>query len=606
VRLELIMTQHIRRSQFIFTYGPGAILEGPKGPRVIPAPDIGLFSTGSLPPDRYAVSDQRLSQGLLSGARIFRLPSNAELQRPENQYIYRTKPFPNWKLCLNILQHNGNFYVLYQGSSCPLCGGTGWRGREAIRFIKACPAGHVDEVEWYTLAHGNSRTCQHNSWFRWFGGGGALANIEIECPVCGNRKISLGVAYKIDWNCSGRFPEREPPGSLPNRPGCERRAKIIQRQASNLRVPELLTLFSIPPRYTRLSSLLQIRPILDSIIANRPTSKQQLEHYLRRLAQANRISQGDANEILSCSWNEINEAIEAVLTPVQTSYRSLILEEFHEFIKGSLQGIPPIRGNRPESPVLIEINPNLVQRFAGPKGTRFRVTPVLRLRTVTVQHAYRREVDTRFISTPVDVSFPDPLDPQQKWYPGVEFLGEGIFMILDSDEGWISGLSGTAANRWLKSFRNPSPYLHVPHVFRDPSSRDELHPVFVWWHTLSHLLIRVIAAEAGYSSASIRERIYFENDGMRIRGGILLYATQPGTEGTLGGLLALAPHMRNMLQVTFQEAEVCSGDPLCREHQFRDGGYNGAACYSCLLLSETSCEHRNMWLDRNVLLENLP
>jgi hypothetical protein len=601
------MTQHIRRSQFIFTYGPGAILEGPYGPRVILRPDIGLFSTGSLSPERYEVSDQRMSQGLLGGARIFRLPSNAELQKTQNQYIYQTKPFPNWKLCLNMPAHNGDFYVLYSAPSCPLCGGTGWRGREAIRFIKACPAGHMDEVDWYVLAHGNDHSCKHQKWFKWFGGGGALANIEIECPECGSREISLGTAYGIDWNCTGRFPEREPPGSPPNRPGCKEKAKVIQRQASNLRIPELLTLFSIPPRHTRLHNLLQIRPILDSITANKPTSQQQLEQYLHNLVQAKRISLGDAKEILSYPWSEISEAIEAVLTPVQkTSYRSLILEEFHEFIKGSLQGIPPIRGSRPKSPVLIEINPNLVQRFPGPNGTKFRVTPVLRLRTVTVQHAYRREVDTRFISTSVDVSFPDPLDPQQRWYPGVEFFGEGIFIILDSDDGWISELSGTAANQWLKSRRNPSRYRHVPHVFRDPSNREELHPVFVWWHTLSHLLIRVIAAQAGYASASIRERIYFEDDGMRIRGGILLYATQPGTEGTLGGLIALVPLMRSMLQMAFQEAEVCSGDPLCSEHRFRDGEYNGAACYSCLLLSETSCEHRNMWLDRNVLLENLP
>ena len=30
------MTQSIRRSQFITTYGPGSILEGPNGPRIIP------------------------------------------------------------------------------------------------------------------------------------------------------------------------------------------------------------------------------------------------------------------------------------------------------------------------------------------------------------------------------------------------------------------------------------------------------------------------------------------------------------------------------------------------------------------------------------------
>jgi hypothetical protein len=86
----------------------------------------------------------------------------------------------------------------------------------------------------------------------------------------------------------------------------------------------------------------------------------------------------------------------------------------------------------------------------------------------------------------------------------------------------------------------------------------------------------------------------------------LLYATQPGSEGTLGGLVALVPYFNETMRTTFEMLETCSGDPLCVENYFTPGHYNGAACYSCLLISETSCEHRNMWLDRNVLMENQP
>ena len=133
-----------------------------------------------------------------------------------------------------------------------------------------------------------------------------------------------------------------------------------------------------------------------------------------------------------------------------------------------------------------------------------------------------------------------------------------------------------------------------------------MHPQFIWWHTLSHLVLRAISAESGYSSASIRERIYFENNGKLSRGGILLYVTQPGSEGTLGGLIALVPHMQKILLDAIQNAQTCSGDPLCKQNSFSNGKYGGAACYGCLLTSETSCEHRNMWLDRNILLEKLP
>ena len=86
----------------------------------------------------------------------------------------------------------------------------------------------------------------------------------------------------------------------------------------------------------------------------------------------------------------------------------------------------------------------------------------------------------------------------------------------------------------------------------------------------------------------------------------MLYATQLGSEGTLGGLVALVPYFQGILDAAIENIQSCSADPLCLEHRFRPGNYNGAACYGCLLLSETSCEHRNMWLDRNVFLENIP
>src|SRR5947209_1050402 len=81
------MTQQVRLSQFVITYGPGAILEGQNGPRVIPRPDIGLFSGSNFLPSDFEISDQPMSEGLLGGARIFRLPSNAERQVSDSWYL---------------------------------------------------------------------------------------------------------------------------------------------------------------------------------------------------------------------------------------------------------------------------------------------------------------------------------------------------------------------------------------------------------------------------------------------------------------------------------------------------------------------------------------
>jgi hypothetical protein len=128
----------IRRSQFLTTYGPGAIIEGVNGPRIILSPELaGIFSEDLT---RFDITDQRLSQGLLEGAGILRLPSNAEMGKPESHAIYRTRRFPSWSLCT---EHN----ILYQKSSsdnraCPKCPSLrdereAWRvaRRQAIRFV---------------------------------------------------------------------------------------------------------------------------------------------------------------------------------------------------------------------------------------------------------------------------------------------------------------------------------------------------------------------------------------------------------------------------------------------------------------------------------------
>ena len=53
------------------------------------------------------------------------------------------------------------------------------------------------------------------------------------------------------------------------------------------------------------------------------------------------------------------------------------------------------------------------------------------------------------------------------------------------------------------------------------------------------------------------------------------------------------------------EAEICSNDPVCIETD-KQGlvGLNGAACHSCALVPETSCEHNNTLLDRKYLFGN--
>src|SRR5947209_8653959 len=93
--------QSIRPSQFITTYGPGSILEGPDGPRIIYSLERwGIFNpqSGRRASD-FDITDDRVSTALLQGARVVALPTNAQLGLPDSQEIYETGSFPEWSLC---------------------------------------------------------------------------------------------------------------------------------------------------------------------------------------------------------------------------------------------------------------------------------------------------------------------------------------------------------------------------------------------------------------------------------------------------------------------------------------------------------------------------
>jgi hypothetical protein len=121
-------------------------------------------------------------------------------------------------------------------------------------------------------------------------------------------------------------------------------------------------------------------------------------------------------------------------------------------------------------------------------------------------------------------------------------------------------------------------------------------------HTLSHLLLTAVALDCGYASSSIRERIYAGNSGY----GILLYTASPDAEGTLGGLVEAADRLDRYLRQAVDLGRLCSNDPVCAQHRAdntqEDRLLLGAACHGCVLLAESSCERRNDFLDRALVV----
>jgi hypothetical protein len=189
------------------------------------------------------------------------------------------------------------------------------------------------------------------------------------------------------------------------------------------------------------------------------------------------------------------------------------------------------------------------------------------------------------------------------WTPAATTHGEGLFIVLRPDivEAWeqIAASSPHMAllraghGRWRANRQMPG-----PHEEYWPGDR------YLLLHTFSHLLVREIALECGYSSASISERIYTN----KVRGetGILLYTASTDSEGTLGGLVRLSEptQLDRLLRAAFANAGRCSSDPLCAEHTplETEDSLHGAACHACLFASETTCERGNRFLDRRLIV----
>lgn len=183
---------------------------------------------------------------------------------------------------------------------------------------------------------------------------------------------------------------------------------------------------------------------------------------------------------------------------------------------------------------------------------------------------------------------------KKDWYPAVELTGEGIFIRFNAElaEQWLSNAE--------KRYKRMSDRLSELN-FMDSS----FSPLYVMLHSFSHLFIREISNICGYSTASIREKIYSHIDskskGIKMCG-VLIYVSSTDSDSSLGGLISIADNSDTMCKILdsmLNRAKWCSGDPLCISSMQQ--GYqslNYAACHDCTLLPETSCEHFNIFLDR--------
>jgi hypothetical protein len=193
-----------------------------------------------------------------------------------------------------------------------------------------------------------------------------------------------------------------------------------------------------------------------------------------------------------------------------------------------------------------------------------------------------------------------PLD----WLPAIEVRGEGIFLEFDQTQlaKWEKspGPMARAArihDRWQIEWRERhGPKAKVPRP---------ITPRLLLVHTFAHALMRQLTLDCGYSSTALRERLYVETDPANLMGGVLIYTATTDDDGTLGGLQRQGdPRLIDRtVRAAIRAQAWCSSDPLCIEDMLApEDGLSLAACHSCVLSPETSCEEFNRFLDRAMLV----
>lgn len=592
----------VRPSQLLWTYGPGALID---------LPNISVVTLGidQWDLDRCKPIEEAR---LLAAVRTILGPQVESLRMPpfsqsETVDVWSNigvpvRPFPRWLRCVKcglLSAYDTGLFEIKENRYRPEwtrfvhkgCKGSKndqpARDADAVpaRFLLACRNGHLDDFPWHYFVHGGNSTCPGT--LRFFESGASLQteNLWVKCDQCGasrNMAQAFGKSGKESLPaCRGRHPhinhfDQE----------CDEEARGVLLGATNSWFPITISALAIPLFRDPIAQL--VRDGWDYF--EDAESVGEIAITVKTLKKTGALPGIDKHA---------PDDIWAVVQDIQSGKKQEAVTEAD--IKG------------PEWEVLTDPNPPtdwphfLSKVVDVPKGYEDKVSSVLlleRLREVNALLGFTR------VEAPEESSNPEERPPMAdlckgspEWVPANQVHGEGIFIRFDEQaiQDWLQ----------LDSVKKIDEKLFKGHQGWRLSRK--LDPVdgypgvrYAMLHTMAHLLIRELALECGYNAASIRERIYADEEA--VQAGILIYTAAADSDGTLGGLVDLGKpdNLGRLMTQALNRAKICSSDPLCSEHgPEKDRTLHAASCHACSFVSETSCEKGNRYLDRALLVPTL-
>lgn len=588
------MVGELRRSSVIMTYSPGAVADM----RAESGAPVSGVTAGLDDWDRYAplqdnlkyqkIIERRLCKKLAK--KYFRLPPVLEKEAKKrdgslDESSLVLSRFPKWLQCPTCeIIRPAKFWAKDPGRAYRFCAQCSDRlpGSKKVfavpvRFVTACENGHLDEFPWNWWVQHKSE-CKNIDKLKLTSEGPGLAGLHVICPECGSKRSLDGSFAKKaleGLKCNGNRPWIGGKWEECNCKGADGNYRVLQRGASNLYYPVIESALDIPPWTHRLEA--ELGDYWDSLL-----EIPLLEDRIKFIKILPNLANLAAH--LNLSPEQLAETFEKMQQDLDTTdVNNLKPDEYRVFTSG-------IDETDQEFETSNQIVPAEIRSVVS------QVVRVARLREVRVARGFTR------IKPPFDPDGPEVAKLSKvpkEWLPAIEVRGEGIFLKLDIDkvEEWENKLGGqprikSLAKSWELEWNSRYPGKPLPFA---------VTPRLLMIHSFSHAIIHQLTLECGYSSASLRERLYADN-GMA---GVLIYTATPDSDGTLGGLQRRA--MPDLLGPTvigaIKAMEWCSSDPLCISGEIAaPESHSVASCHSCLMLPETSCELHNRFLDRALLI----
>lgn len=597
---------NVRSTQLLSPFGTGALMD-------INNQSILICDSEDWKVDYNYIVDSRLEAALYAKGFVEApIPKKNNLYKPDE--VVQGKRFPSWYLNpksreLKTIDEwetkapNKEKHFFYQKPFSYNAKGFA-DDLVPVRLLCACTDGHLQEFPWMNWCHDGkpNNTEKHQLSLKSLGNSSSISDLIIECS-CKKSKSLAGVFNKeninkrlsnIDVFCEGRHHWKS--DDTPRKCDCD--LNVMLRNQSNLHFPVIKSSVNIPLEENNLIDQIKGQRIYQEDILSVYEKHNDFEEYLNSRHGDYQIDM--LTDTIQSSKPAIIKALQQMLNSHQQEPVSDMDYKSVEFsvLTGKMQPnkndythfiidiqkkdqFPTHSYNKMISEITLVKKLEIINALVG----------YSRINTYESENMIEKDDDLKIVS----------LKRKDGKYVANKSKGEGIFFSLNPQiiDEWYEYVSQNDKSL-LTDIIDKVKYLK----FKDHT--DYINPKFYLIHTISHLLINELTNSSGYSSSSLKERIYF-NEEINMYG-VLIYTASNDENGTLGGLVKQGTPTKffRSLEKAIEDSRWCGYDPVCIEnkHQGRDS-LNSAACHACSLISETSCEFQNSYLDRKVLIGSL-